>query len=58
MWLLPISMLVFTTLLSIPLSRYLAWIMDGKYHAPDSFGGSSTGSIADLKTGSSTRLLF
>jgi potassium-transporting ATPase potassium-binding subunit len=33
MWLLPISMLVFTTLLAIPLGRYLAWIMDGKYHA-------------------------
>ena len=37
MWLLPISMLVFTTLLAIPLSRYLAWIMDGKYHAPGFF---------------------
>ena len=34
MWLLPISMLVTTTILAIPLSRYLAWIMDGKYHAP------------------------
>jgi potassium-transporting ATPase potassium-binding subunit len=34
MWLLPISMLVVTTLLAIPLSKYLAWIMDGKYHAP------------------------
>ena len=34
MWLLPISMLVTTTVLAIPLSRYLAWIMDGKYHPP------------------------
>jgi K+-transporting ATPase ATPase A chain len=34
MWFLPISMLVTTTLLAIPLSWYLAWIMDGKYHAP------------------------
>jgi K+-transporting ATPase ATPase A chain len=34
MWLLPISILVTTTLLAIPLSRYLAWIMDGKYHPP------------------------
>jgi len=34
MWLLPISMLVTTTLLAIPLSKYLAWIMGGKYHAP------------------------
>ena len=31
MWSLPISMLVATTLLAIPLSRYLAWIMDGRY---------------------------
>jgi K+-transporting ATPase ATPase A chain len=37
MWLLPISMLVFTTVLAIPLSRYLAWIMDGKYRAPGFF---------------------
>ena len=34
MWLLPISILVATTILAIPLSRYLAWIMNGKYHAP------------------------
>jgi len=34
MWFLPVSMLVTTTLLAIPLSRYLAFIMDGKYHAP------------------------
>ena len=31
MRLLPISILVVTTLLAIPLSKYLAWIMDGKY---------------------------
>jgi len=37
MWLLPISMLVTTTLLAIPLGRYLAWIMDGKYHPPRLF---------------------
>ncbi|HVO23927.1 MAG TPA: potassium-transporting ATPase subunit KdpA [Candidatus Margulisiibacteriota bacterium] len=34
MWLLPISILVTTTALAIPLSRYLAWIMDGKYRPP------------------------
>jgi K+-transporting ATPase ATPase A chain len=34
MWFLPISILVATTILAIPLSRYLAWIMNGKYHAP------------------------
>jgi len=32
MWLLPISMLVTTVALAIPLSRYLAWIMNGEYH--------------------------
>ena len=34
MWLLPISMLVVTVLLAIPLSRYMSWIMDGKYRVP------------------------
>ena len=34
MWLLPISILVATTLLAVPLSRYLAWIMNGEYKAP------------------------
>ena len=33
MWILPIAILVVTTLLAIPLSKYLSWIMDGKYHA-------------------------
>jgi K+-transporting ATPase ATPase A chain len=33
-WLLPIALLVITTFCAIPLSRYLAWIMDGKYRAP------------------------
>jgi potassium-transporting ATPase potassium-binding subunit len=33
MWILPISMLVVTTLLAIPLSRYMRKIMDGKYRA-------------------------
>src|ERR1700679_1944195 len=34
MWFIPISLLVITTLLAIPLSRYAAWIMNGKYRAP------------------------
>ncbi len=34
MWSLPVSMLIATTLLAIPLSAYLAWIMDGRYRAP------------------------
>jgi K+-transporting ATPase ATPase A chain len=33
-WLLPLLILVVTTALAIPFSRYLAWIMDGKYRAP------------------------
>ena len=38
MWFLPISILVVTTILAIPLSRYLAWIMNGKYRAPALLG--------------------
>jgi K+-transporting ATPase ATPase A chain len=34
MWLLPALTLVTAVLISIPLSRYMAWIMDGKYRAP------------------------
>src|SRR2546426_4053982 len=34
MWLLPLSILLTAAALSIPLSRYLAWIMDGQYRAP------------------------
>jgi K+-transporting ATPase ATPase A chain len=34
MWTLPISMLVVTVLLSIPLSRYMSRIMDGNYRVP------------------------
>jgi K+-transporting ATPase ATPase A chain len=30
-WLLPAAILAATTVLAFPLSRYLAWIMDGKY---------------------------
>jgi potassium-transporting ATPase potassium-binding subunit len=34
MWTLPVLLLAVTILLSIPLSRYFAWIMDGGYKAP------------------------
>src|SRR6266851_4683906 len=34
MWLLPLSIIVFTIILAIPVSKYMAWIMDGKYRAP------------------------
>src|SRR6266404_5009140 len=37
MWLLPISIIVFTIILAIPLSRYMAWIMNGEYHAAGIF---------------------
>ena len=33
-WFLPFLILAATTALAIPLSRYLAWILDGRYHAP------------------------
>ncbi len=33
-WSLPIAILVATSILAIPLSRYLSWIMDGKYSSP------------------------
>jgi K+-transporting ATPase ATPase A chain len=38
MWSLPISLMVFTTILAIPMSRYMAWIMDGKYTPPRFLG--------------------
>src|ERR1700722_19762395 len=37
MWFLPISILIGTTILAVPLSKYLAWIMNGKYRAPGFF---------------------
>ena len=33
-WFLPIAILATTTVLAVPLSRYLAWIMNGEYRAP------------------------
>ncbi|MGB8681738.1 MAG: potassium-transporting ATPase subunit KdpA [Candidatus Binatus sp.] len=39
MWLLPVSIIVFTILIAIPLSRYMAKIMDGKYKAPQVLAG-------------------
>ena len=37
-WLLPSCLLITATLLAFPLSRYFAWIMDGKYRPPKIFG--------------------
>jgi potassium-transporting ATPase potassium-binding subunit len=37
MWLLPISIIVFTIIIAIPLSRYMAKIMDGDYRTPRLF---------------------
>src|SRR5258708_22329857 len=34
MWLLPISIIILTIVIAIPVSRYMAKIMDGKYRAP------------------------
>jgi K+-transporting ATPase ATPase A chain len=33
-WILPVLLLTVAALLAIPLSRYLAWIMDGRYRGP------------------------
>ncbi len=34
MWLLPLSILVFTTIAAVPLSRYMAWVFDSKHRLP------------------------
>ena len=34
LWLLPTALIVAAVLISIPLSRYAAWIMEGQYHPP------------------------
>ncbi|MFP3187188.1 MAG: potassium-transporting ATPase subunit KdpA, partial [Paraburkholderia sp.] len=34
MWTLPLLILVTAIVVSIPLSRYMAWILDGRYRAP------------------------
>src|SRR5262249_27948110 len=33
-WLLPLLIVGTTVALSIPVGRYLAWVIDGRYHAP------------------------
>ena len=33
-WFLPLLIIVSTVVLSIPMGRYLAWIMDGRYPVP------------------------
>jgi potassium-transporting ATPase potassium-binding subunit len=38
MWFLPILVMVVTTILAIPMSRYMAWIMNGEYTPPRFFG--------------------
>jgi K+-transporting ATPase ATPase A chain len=38
MWSLPISLMVVTTILAIPMSRYMAWIMNGEYTPTRLFG--------------------
>ncbi|MGD0282570.1 MAG: potassium-transporting ATPase subunit KdpA [Dissulfurispiraceae bacterium] len=37
-WLLPVAILATATLVAIPLSRYMAWVMDGKYQPLPLFG--------------------
>src|SRR5246127_1572677 len=31
MWFLPVSLIVFTLLIAIPLSKYISWVLEGKY---------------------------
>ncbi len=42
-WILPLLILALTTVLAIPSSRYLAWLMDGKYRAAAPCAGSKAG---------------
>jgi K+-transporting ATPase ATPase A chain len=37
MWLLPLSIIVFTMIIAFPLSKYMAWIMEGKCNVPRVF---------------------
>lgn len=56
-WFLPVLILAFTTALAIPFSRYLAWIMDGRYQAPRFLQWIDAVSTRDRRTGSNTRSL-
>jgi K+-transporting ATPase ATPase A chain len=38
MWFLPAALIIFTLIVAIPLSKYIAWIMEGKYHPWPVFG--------------------
>jgi len=38
MWLLPVSIIVFTIVIAVPLSRYMAKVMNGGYEAPRLLG--------------------
>jgi len=31
MWFLPAALIIFTLIVAIPLSKYIAWIMEGRY---------------------------
>src|SRR5664279_1875687 len=37
-WLFPLAILATATLVAFPLSRYMAWVMDGKYRPMPVFG--------------------
>ena len=38
MWFLPAALIIFTLIVAIPLSKYIVWIMEGKYHPWAVFG--------------------
>ncbi len=53
-WLLPIGLLAAATLMAFPLSRYFAWIMDGKYRPLPVLGWVEGKLDSGGRTGSST----
>ena len=53
-WFLPIAIVVAVIVIAIPLSRYVAWIMDGKYRGGSCSAGSKIDWTPARRTGSST----
>ena len=53
-WILPFLLLVTATLIAFPLSRYMTWIMEGKYERFPSSPGLKNAWTADPRAGSNT----
>jgi len=52
-WLLPFALMAAATIIAFPLSKYLAWIMDGKYRPLRYWAGAKNAWTAVRRTGSS-----